>query len=167
MAWSGRLELSGSRRATCDMPGKAAPVRAHKDITGARRSRLYPFPCSEKTSVHGRRLPPGWNNRCNFLADNYCNSPFDSVILFHPATQLQKWVSRLALESPWQPICSVRRKRMMSPCIIADRMVAPCDRCGCPASPVHMPRWEDGIYCSECCPACNNKKVDQLEQGAR
>lgn len=43
----------------------------------------------------------------------------------------------------------------LSPCIITYRMVAPCDRCGRPASPVHMPRREHGLYCAECCPACS------------
>ena len=43
----------------------------------------------------------------------------------------------------------------MSPCIITSRMVAPCDRCGQPASPVHMPRREHGLYCADCCPVCS------------
>ena len=45
----------------------------------------------------------------------------------------------------------------VSPCIITSRMVAPCDRCGRPASPVHMPRREHGLYCGECCSVCSRK----------
>ena len=43
---------------------------------------------------------------------------------------------------------------VMAPCIVTSRMVAPCDRCGQPASPVHMPRQEHGLYCADCCPVC-------------
>lgn len=46
----------------------------------------------------------------------------------------------------------------MSPCIITSRMVAPCDHCGRPAAPVHMPRQEHGLYCPECCPACSRQR---------
>jgi hypothetical protein len=48
----------------------------------------------------------------------------------------------------------------ISSCIITYRMVAPCDRCGRPASPVHMPRREHGLYCAECCPACSQRTMN-------
>ena len=47
---------------------------------------------------------------------------------------------------------------VLSPCIITSRMAAPCDQCGCQASPVHMPRQEHGLYCEQCCPACSKEK---------
>lgn len=53
----------------------------------------------------------------------------------------------------------------MSACIITFRMVAPCDRCGRPASPVHMPRREHGLYCAECCPACSPRKKNAENSG--
>ena len=53
---------------------------------------------------------------------------------------------------------------VMSPCIITSRMVAPCDRCGQPASPVHMPRREHGLYCADCCPVCSKAK-DESKPG--
>jgi len=48
----------------------------------------------------------------------------------------------------------------MSLCIVTYRMVAPCDRCGRQATPVHMPRQEHGLYCSDCCPVCSKRKDD-------
>ena len=47
------------------------------------------------------------------------------------------------------------RAAALTPCIVTSRMVAPCDRCGRPASPVHMPRQEHGLYCADCCPVCS------------
>ena len=47
---------------------------------------------------------------------------------------------------------------VLSQCIITSRMAAPCDQCGCQASPVHMPRQEHGLYCEQCCPACSKEK---------
>src|ERR1039457_7097103 len=47
----------------------------------------------------------------------------------------------------------------MSPCLVTKRMVAPCDNCGRPAIPVHMPRQQHGLYCVDCCPACSADEV--------
>ena len=54
---------------------------------------------------------------------------------------------------------------VLSPCIITSRMAAPCDQCGCQASPVHMPRQEHGLYCEQCCPVCSKEKHDREMAG--
>ena len=53
---------------------------------------------------------------------------------------------------------AVAMAAVLSPCIITSRMAAPCDQCGCQASPVHMPRQEHGLYCEQCCPVCSREK---------
>ncbi len=55
----------------------------------------------------------------------------------------------------------------MSPCIVAARMTAPCDRCGRPATPVHMPRGQRGVYCEDCCPVCNFKETPPRQMGMK
>ena len=56
-----------------------------------------------------------------------------------------------------RPLEAPGRAGSMSPCIVTSRMTAPCDNCGLPASPVHMPRQEHGLYCEECCPVCSQR----------